>query len=302
LSGASRFGRFDKKDHHPLATIEETSAMLAELSEADATGEIAEIYGEIRRLWAVPYVSSVYKHMATRPGLLPWAWNEVAPVFRDGFAQEAAWQAASQFELAPLAQIPRAALRVWGVDSRAEAKIGEICEGFVRVAPVNLVFAGLVRRILAGGAGSGHGEPRPSWTPPPDVPAPPAMVDPAKLSADERNTLLVFAKGVGETPFVPGLYRMLAHWPALLAHLATDLASRIEAPDTIAAYDELRRRLDEVADACLQRLPPRRGETRPAPDASERDHVLSVLDIYRRTSPEMVAFGRLIRDALPSAS
>jgi len=33
--------------------------MLSELSERDATGAIAAIYAEIRRLWAVPYVSSL---------------------------------------------------------------------------------------------------------------------------------------------------------------------------------------------------------------------------------------------------
>src|SRR5258705_2629700 len=32
--------------------------MLAELKERDATGKVAAIYEEIRRFWAVPYVSS----------------------------------------------------------------------------------------------------------------------------------------------------------------------------------------------------------------------------------------------------
>ena len=44
--------------------------MLAELAEDAAKGEIAGIYGEIRRLWAVPYVSSLQRHLATRPGWL----------------------------------------------------------------------------------------------------------------------------------------------------------------------------------------------------------------------------------------
>ena len=48
--------------------------MLAELREADATGEIAAIYAEIRRLWAVPYVSSLQRHLATLPGWLEWSW------------------------------------------------------------------------------------------------------------------------------------------------------------------------------------------------------------------------------------
>jgi len=276
--------------------------MLAELAEAEAEGRIAEIYDEIRHLWAVPYVSSVYKHMATRPGLLEWAWTEVAPVFRDGSAQEAAWRAAADFNIAEIAPVSRDALRVWGVDAQAAATVRSLCEGFARVSPVNLVFAGMMRRILAGEVkgGAGTATAAQSWTPPPAVATPPAMVDPAKLPADQRVVLMTFGKGVGDTPFVPGLYRMLARWPALVAHLATVLASRIDAPETLAAYDVLRRGLDEVAAACLTRLPPAGKSALPPPDAAERAHLLAVLDTYRRTSPEMVAFGRLIRDAMPA--
>ena len=43
--------------------------LLAELQERDATGEIAGIYAEIRRLWAVPYVSSLQRHLGHAAGL-----------------------------------------------------------------------------------------------------------------------------------------------------------------------------------------------------------------------------------------
>jgi hypothetical protein len=40
--------------------------MLAELREKDATAEIAAIYDEIRRLWAVSYVSSLPRNAGDR--------------------------------------------------------------------------------------------------------------------------------------------------------------------------------------------------------------------------------------------
>jgi len=60
--------------------------MLAELQERDATGEIARIYAEIRRLWAVPYVSSLQRHLATRPGWLArlLEWQREAPTENPG--------------------------------------------------------------------------------------------------------------------------------------------------------------------------------------------------------------------------
>ena len=42
--------------------------MLPELVESKAQGEIAEIYAQIRSTCAVPYVSSLQRHLATRPG------------------------------------------------------------------------------------------------------------------------------------------------------------------------------------------------------------------------------------------
>jgi hypothetical protein len=67
--------------------------LLAELRERDATGEVAAIYEEIRRFWAVPYVSSLQRHLATRPSWLEWAWAALRPAFASGVAQVAAWRA-----------------------------------------------------------------------------------------------------------------------------------------------------------------------------------------------------------------
>ena len=39
--------------------------MRAELAESKASGEVAAIYAEVRRLCAVPYVSSLQRHLAT---------------------------------------------------------------------------------------------------------------------------------------------------------------------------------------------------------------------------------------------
>jgi hypothetical protein len=109
--------------------------MLTELNEADATGDIARIYADIRRLCAVPYVSAIYRHLATRPGVLPWAWAAVSPALESGSAQGAGWRVAADLPLEPLPPIPRDALRVWGVDASAEQAVRNTCDGFVRVAP-----------------------------------------------------------------------------------------------------------------------------------------------------------------------
>jgi hypothetical protein len=47
-------------------------------------------------------------------------------------------------------------------------------------------------------------------------------------------------------------------------------------------------------------LPPLSADP-PLPPRTEFAGVLAALDAYRKTSPEMVVFSRMIRDALPTA-
>jgi hypothetical protein len=139
-----------------------------ELAERDATGAIAVIYAEIRRLCAVPYVSSMQRHLATRAGWLEWVWAALRPVFASGLAQTAAWRAAEGLAVPRLPPIARDALRVWGVDGAGEAAIRAVCDSFIRASPTNLVLSGLLRRLLvqAGRRRRRGHRSRPWWTSP----------------------------------------------------------------------------------------------------------------------------------------
>lgn len=273
--------------------------MLAELREADATGDIAAIYEQIRRLWAVRYVSSLQRHLATRPGWLEWTWAAVGPVFATGAAQAAAWRAAGGLAVPRLAPISRDVLAVWGVDAGGEATIRAACASFVRVSPVNLVLAGLLRRLLDGERPAGRNGTPAAWTPPPALGPLPALADPATLPGAERAVLALLGTTVGDQVFVPGLYRMLAAWPAFLAHVATVLRPHLDDVATRAAGQRLLAAVDAEIPRLFAALPPR--PARPAmPAAAEFPAVRAALDTYRKTSPEMVVFGRMLGDSLPN--
>lgn len=273
--------------------------MLAELKEIEATGEIAAIYGEIRHFSGVPYVSSLQRHLATRPGWLPWAWTALRPVFASGLAQTTAWGVASRVAVPRLAPVGRAALRVWGVSAADEPVIRAVCEGFIRVAPVNMMLSGLMRLVLGGARPGGRVAEGPAWTPPAAVPPPPALVDLASLAEAERGVLMSLATDVAGTPFVPGLYRMLAGWPGFLAHVATVLRPAFDDALALAARRQLGEAIKAALPAVLDAVPPL-PKTPPMPPAQEFAGVMAALDTYRRTSPEMVVFGTMIRDALPT--
>jgi hypothetical protein len=272
--------------------------VLPELQERDAAGAKAAIYAEIRRLWAVPYVSSLQRHLATRPGWLEWTWAAVGPAFASGRAQVAARLAAEGLMVPRLAPMSRDALRVWGVDPAGEAAVRALCASFVRVSPINLVLSGLLRRILTGDRPAGPADGEPDWTPPAPLGPLPPLVDPAALPPSQQALLASLGTTVGGEPFVPGLYRMLASWPGYLAHVATVLRPLQDDGAARAACQRLLAAVDAEVPAIFTVLPPLPAEP-PMPPARDVPAVLAALDTYRKTSPEMVVFGRMLGDALP---
>jgi hypothetical protein len=272
--------------------------MLPELLEHEATGDIARIYADIRRLCAVSYVSSMQRHLATRPGWLEWSWAAMHPVFVDGSAQTTAWQVAEALDVAPLPRLSRSALRLLGVDASGERAIRTVCDSFIRVSPTNLMFSGLLRRLLAGERPNGTRTTTTAWTAPAALPDLPPLVDFNQLTCEARQVMLQLGTDVAGQPFVPGLYRMLAHWPAYLAHIATVLGPRFDDAGTHACCQALLQRLDAAVPtvfACLPAL----SDTPPMPPPAQCADVLAALERYRQTSPQMVVFGTLLRHALP---
>jgi hypothetical protein len=87
--------------------------------------------------------------------------------------------------------------------------------------------------------------------------------------------------------FVPGLYRMLAQWPAYLAHVTTVLRPRFADEATAASCRALLRRIDGAVPSVFARLPAPPAAPL-APARAEHAQVLAALDRYRETSPQMV--------------
>lgn len=273
-------------------------ALLPELPETRAAGEIAVIYAEIRRFSGVPYVSSLQRYLATLPGVLEWTWMALRPAMASGVIPETGWRLARGIGVPPARPVSANTLRRWDVDGAGLAAIRNIAANFVRVAPVNLVMGACLHYLLTGAMPTGAGFTE-AWAPPALLPPMPGNIDPAALPEPQRVVLMHFATEVGGIPFIPALYRQLAHWPAALAWLADELSPRFAAAETAAARIAFQTAVREAAPGIVARLPGLPATT--PPDAAAATQVSAAIARYAETSPEMTIFGQLILDALPSA-
>ncbi len=272
---------------------------MAELPESAARGEHARIYEEIRVYSGVPYVSSLQRHVATMPGCLEYAWAACRPAFLDGSIPETAWQRVKMLDIAPFPSLSDAALRLLGVDVDGVLAIRNICENFVRVSPINLLFAGIVERLIDGSEPGGAGMSQTPWAPPAMLTPMPMMADIAAAPPDIAAVLMQMKSEIGGKPFVPGLYRLLSDWPGYLAHAATLIAPLLHNVNAKRARASIAEEIIAAADGIIARLPPVPKGYAP-PTMAQGKAIVSAIRTYRGTSPEMVVFGTLLRDALPT--
>lgn len=199
------------------------------IAEADATGEIREIYQDIRGVTGVGVVNLIWRRLATTPGALPYAWAAVRPVYASGrvAAEGRAFRRALQPPELPL--LPKAALAAAGIDSLGLASIRAILESYDRTNAMNLIGLGALLARIEGADGPGGAGPAAgvTETPLPAIPPLPALdaLDPG------MRALVDMLNGFGEEDgrVIASMYRHLAYWPgylalawALLAPLAAD--------------------------------------------------------------------------------
>lgn len=185
------------------------------VAEAAATGEVAELFADIRATVGVRVVNLVWRHLATLDGALPWAWSVVKPLYQQGVADTAAVRFRESMILP----------RLEGLAADQPASVDAVLASYDHSNTINLFALGALATWLRGEAAA-VGEPAagPRLSPP-DVALP-------KLAAEEDVTPETWQRVLrlnrfGDRPqplILASMYRHLAHAPAFLEQLEASLA------------------------------------------------------------------------------
>ena len=216
------------------AQLRGVSDPVAAVAEASATGETAAIFADIRAVYGVGVVNLIWRHLATFPGALPWAWGTVRPLYVDGrIAREAAAVRAAR-------RLPLRAGAAAGGAGGGRAG----CDGAgADHAPCWMPMSGPIRwrwwrwRCCAGPGWrrrpGGPGRAR-RCAPEAAIPLPPLLRLEAMAPETAALVLRLNGLGAGPEPILASMYRTLAHWPPYLALAWTLLAPLEGLPATIA--------------------------------------------------------------------
>ena len=268
------------------------------IPEADATGEIAVLYADIRATLGVPVVNLIWRSLAAMPGGLAWAWEAVKPLHADGSIHGQA-RALRLGQRAPdVPALPRSALRSAGIDTAGEAAIRVVLDAYDRSNPLNLVSLSAMLAVLEGTASTETARPREPWTPEAPVEGDlPKLLDLDEMTYDVAQLLHDINKlgARGRSDILVSMPRHLAHWPGFLALYWT----------VIAPFDwdgRLRGLIDAVLADGRQRgaVLAHTLSGVAAPPEDIKDALVSTLDDFSRNAiARMIPVVSLLKRAMP---
>ena len=269
----------------------------AEIAEADATGRTREIYDDFKASIGLPMVNLVYRHMATTPGCLEWAWALLRPLFVGGLIAGEAERLIVGLDLGERSPITRDDLREAGIDAAAESVITDALDAYNRANPMNLIALAVLTRELEDPAPDGGDVlPETGPLPPRSASTLPPMADVGGLPKHTRDVLGILATqaGVGGAPVVPTLYRHLTDWPGYLDIAAAAAARLIDDGSLDREASALRKGAHRAADQM-----PRYATDLPAPSASQRNKLLGLIELFPTLIARMIVISVQLRRSMP---
>jgi hypothetical protein len=241
------------------------------ITEKEATGEIAELYNDLRVTLGVPFVNLIWRHLATIPGGLSWTWTLVKPLYVSSELNRRAVEASKLISLPSVVTLPDFVWDGANVDRDARHTIVRLIESYNRANGVNFLALHVALTVLRDGLptlsrGTTASQTVGCYREP--IEALPPLLGftelPKPLFALVRR-LDEFGR-LGSNKAIASLYRHLAHWPGFLSIAYTAFEPLHRSGELTKAQANLidsgRRQCAELLDLVNLTLPPITTESR----------------------------------------
>ena len=219
--------------------------------ESAATGEIAEIYADIRNTLGTSVVNLIWRNLATISGALPWTWSTVRPLYL-GPAAKHAEAVRGTLRVPNVPRLSADVLSAAGIDRNALEVIRAILDSYHHTNALALVIlSALLERYQPSATETAY----PTETSPlsietklPALPSMAALPPEVQRSVGELNEF-----GEDGAPYlIASMYRHLAYWPPYLAIIGTMLAP-LQAGGSLIALTRSARTLGRAHGKILSR-------------------------------------------------
>jgi hypothetical protein len=190
--------------------------------ESEATGNVAEIFADIRQVLGTSIVNLIWRNLATIPGALEWTWSAAKPLYL-GPAPGYAESLRRAIELPAARPFSSDTFAVAGLSQDDVAKIRDILDSYDYTNALALV---VLSALIMHFEPTQHetvrpldGAPRPPGAKLPDLPVMQSLKPEVARLIEELN-------GFGEDTdksLIASMYRHLGYWPTYLSLVRTML-------------------------------------------------------------------------------
>jgi len=186
------------------------------IREADATGDIAVLYDDIRATLGVPVVNLIWRHLAVLPGGLSWAWATLKPIYANGAIAAEANALRDGLQVPTLPGLTAPALSSVGLGKVDLKQINVILASYEQSNAMNIIALGaLVARLEGIQTVSKRFSTTRSVSQLVEGRMPPLLtLD--EMSSDVRALVNGLNAVGGRAEILASMYRHLANWPPYL--------------------------------------------------------------------------------------
>ena len=288
-----------KPERNVKINIRTTAPLLLERPVESATGDTRNIYDAIQTALGVKLVNLVYRHLATVPGALEWAWGTVGPSFASGiFAERAAGLSIS----GNISSTEIVSFKQSGLSHVDGDGVVDTLDAYNRANPMNILSLRVLEMALEAGRPAISIAPVSAGVRASKAAEPTALLPMGSFDGLPQTTMDILNRLASLTTgqdagLVPSLFRHFTAWPAFLEALANWLEPMAEEGLIERQVERISAKVDPIAADIFEQLD-RPEKAAILPDEITRAKLLQTIEIFPPAICRMIVIGGLLRAAV----